>query len=164
MTEATVNSSKFTIVEDDDKFIIDGKELNLDILPTGKSTFHVINKSISYNAHLIKIDAASKTATIKINNNLFDVSLKSELDLLLGKMGLESGNKQTNNSIVAPMPGLIVNVVVNVGDQVKKGETLLILEAMKMENAIKSPKDGVISLISIEGGESVEKNQTLIEF
>jgi biotin carboxyl carrier protein len=66
--------------------------------------------------------------------------------------------------VKAPMPGLIFEIKVQEGDEVKKGDTLVILEAMKMENILKSPGDGIIKEIRIKKGDSVEKNQVLIQF
>lgn len=67
------------------------------------------------------------------------------------------------SSIVsAPMPGTIFEVRVNVGQQVKKGEVLLILEAMKMENEIMAPNDGVVSHISVSKGASVSSGDALV--
>jgi biotin carboxyl carrier protein len=76
-------------------------------------------------------------------------------------------NNLQNNSakeIKAPMPGLIFDIKVKEGDEVKKGDPVLILEAMKMENILKSPGDGTVKKIKIKKGESVEKNQVLIQF
>ena len=67
------------------------------------------------------------------------------------------------NDIKAPMPGLILEVNVKEGDEVKEGDYLLVLEAMKMENALTAPRDAVIKSISVEKGQTVEKNQLLIE-
>jgi biotin carboxyl carrier protein len=66
--------------------------------------------------------------------------------------------------IKAPMPGLVLSVLVTEGDEVKKGDNLLVLEAMKMENMIKSPTDGIIKKIEIKQGNKVEKNELLISF
>ena len=62
------------------------------------------------------------------------------------------------------MPGLVLSVLVTEGDEVKKGDNLLVLEAMKMENMIKSPTDGIIKKIEIKQGNKVEKNELLISF
>jgi biotin carboxyl carrier protein len=62
------------------------------------------------------------------------------------------------------MPGLIRTIVVAEGQEVKKGDVILILEAMKMENALKSPADLVVKSIKVQQGQAVEKNQLLIEF
>jgi len=66
--------------------------------------------------------------------------------------------------ITAPMPGLIVRVNRQVGDNVKKGEALVVMEAMKMENDIKAPLAGTIKTINISAGQSVEKGHLLVEF
>ena len=69
--------------------------------------------------------------------------------------------KEGSVKISAPMPGTILGVNVKPGDQVKKGDTLLILEAMKMENEIAAPEDGVVASINVENGASVESGQLL---
>ena len=68
------------------------------------------------------------------------------------------------NSIKAPMPGLILDIHVKQGQEVKEDEGLLILEAMKMENVITSPRDGVIKSVNIVKGEAIDKGHLLIEF
>jgi biotin carboxyl carrier protein len=68
------------------------------------------------------------------------------------------------NDLKAPMPGLVLKVLVAEGAEVKKGDTLLVLEAMKMENNIKATHDVNIKQILIKPGDKVEKNQTLIAF
>jgi biotin carboxyl carrier protein len=60
------------------------------------------------------------------------------------------------------MPGLIVNVPVQVGDAVTKGQTVVILESMKMENELKAPRDGVIARVECAKGDSVEQNKVLV--
>lgn len=65
-------------------------------------------------------------------------------------------------TIKSPLPGVILNVKVNVGDTVKKGDTIMILEAMKMENAIKADRDGKIASISVKQGESVLEGAALV--
>ena len=68
------------------------------------------------------------------------------------------------SDLKAPMPGLVLSIDVEVGKEVKKGDALLILEAMKMENVIKSPTDGVIKSIAVKTSQAVEKNQLLLNF
>ena len=68
------------------------------------------------------------------------------------------------NDLKAPMPGLIVDIKVQVGNAVKKGDIVLILEAMKMENVLKSAGDGTVKAIKVTPKQNVEKNQVLIEF
>ncbi len=77
---------------------------------------------------------------------------------------MDNLNANKINEIKAPMPGLVLDIRVAEGDAVKKGDTILVLEAMKMENSIKSPTDGLVKKISVKKGLAVEKNQVLINF
>ena len=77
---------------------------------------------------------------------------------------MNTANTAKINDLKAPMPGLIVDIKVQVGDTVKKGDTILILEAMKMENILKASGDGKIKAIKISIKQNVEKNQVMIEF
>jgi biotin carboxyl carrier protein len=79
-------------------------------------------------------------------------------------MGMNSSVSGILKEIKAPMPGLILDLKVAPGDLVKKGDVVLILEAMKMENSIKSPGDGIVKAVNVSLKQSVEKNQVLIQF
>jgi biotin carboxyl carrier protein len=67
-------------------------------------------------------------------------------------------------SVVAPMPGLVVRVEVEAGQQVRAGQGVVVVEAMKMENELKAPADGVVVRIAVQPGQAVEKGATLIVF
>ena len=82
---------------------------------------------------------------------------------MLERLGMEDVGSKGDNLVKAPMPGLIIDVKVEEGQEVKKGDPLLILEAMKMENVLKCPSDGVISAIDMQVGDSVEKGKVLIK-
>ncbi len=137
---------------------------DLDIVSNEANKFHILKDHKSYDAEIITKDLESKTYNVKVNNNTYTVSIEDDLDQLINKMGFELSASSHVNSIKAPMPGLILEIEVSVGQEIKENDTLLILEAMKMENVIVSPRDGVIKAISVEKGDAVEKNQLLIEF
>ncbi len=92
------------------------------------------------------------------------MAISGALDELIKSMGIERGRTKVVNAIKAPMPGLILEINVSVGQEVKENDPLLILEAMKMENCFLSPRDGVIKSIAVEKGNAVDKGQLLIEF
>lgn len=164
MYQAKVNGKKFDVIQGEDQFTINGESFQWDLSKVSEGNFHIIHNNKSYRAEVVKTDVATKTFTLKINNKLQTVEVKDKFDLLLEKMGMTSGASSRVNNIKAPMPGLVIDMKVKVGDTVKAGDALLILEAMKMENIIKSPGDAMIKNVKAKKGDSVEKGQVLIEF
>ena len=73
-------------------------------------------------------------------------------------------NKKKLKDLKAPMPGLVLDIMVKEGEEVTEGQELIVLEAMKMENAIKSPQDGKIKKIAIKNQDKIDKNHTLLSF
>lgn len=126
--------------------------------------YHLIHENRSIQLHVLKSNFLDKTYTIEVNGNVYDVKIKHSLDELIKKMGYSDGSSKTIDSIKAPMPGIILAVDVEKGQAVKEGDTLVILEAMKMENAITCPKDTVIKDIYVAIGDTVDKNKLLINF
>ncbi len=98
-----------------------------------------------------------------LNGNPVRLPVRDEQALLLQKMGFKSVTGSSAGKLTAPMPGKILEVKSNEGDEVKQGDPLVILEAMKMENELKAPVDGTVTTIHVEAGSSVEKNAVLIE-
>jgi biotin carboxyl carrier protein len=165
MYKVTVNgNSKFEINQEKESFFVDNDKTDWDLVKISENKFHIIKNNKSYNAELIKFDTETKTFDIKVNGKIHQVNVKDRMDILLDKMGLGNAKGKKINEIKAPMPGLIVDIKVEVGAEVKKGDALMILEAMKMENILKSPGDGVVKTIKVEKKQSVEKNQVLIVF
>lgn len=150
------NTTNFELNESDLK--------NLDAVSVEKTKFHVLKDSKPYKVEIITADFIAKKYTIKVNNNTYEVAISDALDQLIKNMGIERGRTKVVNAIKAPMPGLILEISVEVGQSVKENDPLLILEAMKMENSFLSPRDGIIKSIAVEKGNAVDKGQLLIEF
>ncbi|TDY11278.1 acetyl-CoA carboxylase biotin carboxyl carrier protein subunit [Meridianimaribacter flavus] len=154
-----------TSVNNTDHFEISNENIqNLDVVPTKANTFHILKNNQSFNAEIIEKDFNNKTYVVKVNNTFYNVAIADYLDQLIKDMGFEVGASKHVNDIKAPMPGLILDISVSQGQEVKENDTLLILEAMKMENVLTSPRDGVIKTVSVAKGDAVDKNQLLIEF
>jgi len=143
---------------------IDGREMSYDLVSTGNDAWNLIMNNQSHNVRLVSRDKASKSVTLLINNRTYTVSLRDRFDELLDKMGLSAAADDRLNELKAPMPGLVVEVVAQPGTEVQKGDTLLILEAMKMENVIKASGSALVKAVHIDKGQSVEKNQLLMSF
>ena len=129
-----------------------------------KEKIHVIQNNKSYSAELLEVDFIQKKYTVKVNGSIYKIEIETQLGQLIKEMGLSLGSTSVEDEILAPMPGIILEVNVNEGDEVKKGDFLCVLEAMKMENALTSPRDGVIKSVNIAKGETVDKGKLLIEF
>ncbi|HWZ16990.1 MAG TPA: acetyl-CoA carboxylase biotin carboxyl carrier protein subunit [Mucilaginibacter sp.] len=143
---------------------INGEVTDADIRQINSSQWHIINNLASYNVEVISFNRAEKTAEIKVGNNIYTITAKDQFDILLDQLGLSNLNAAKVSDIKAPMPGMVLKVFVNEGTEIKKGDNLFILEAMKMENIIKATADAIIKMVKIKPGDKVEKGQVLLMF
>ena len=167
MYKAKVNNKVFEIEfenSDANTGTINKSHFELDLTNKNTAHYHIINNNKSYNINILSINEIEKIVELKINNNLYNVEITDDIDTLLNKMGIKNQKPQKNKDLKSPMPGLVTNILVSIGDEVKKGDNLIVLEAMKMENNLKAEQDAVIKDIIVEKGNSVEKNQLLIIF
>lgn len=160
---------------------ITGSDKKNNIELTGDNTALFNNEEVSFdhtfispNVILLRINNKNFFLTMSYNEDtdkteinfdskIYTLSCKSELDLLKEKLSLGKGGSNLKKDIKSPMPGIIKSLNVVKDQQVKKGEILLVLEAMKMENEIKAVSDCIIKKINVEVMSSVEKNALLIE-
>lgn len=159
------NQFEFKITQDQEgNSLVNGTPINIDFSQLSDGHAHILYKQQSYSTELVAIDRVDKTCKIKVNGNIYQLNISDQYDELLQQLGLDNLTANKVADIKAPMPGLVLNVLVTEGGEVKKGDNLLVLEAMKMENILKSPTDGSIKKIKITKGDKVEKNQILIQF
>jgi biotin carboxyl carrier protein len=165
MYKLKVNGSlDYKVEKNADQLSVNDARIAADIQQLGPSAYHIINDLKSYNAEVVSFDREAKTAEIKVNGNIYTVAAKDQFDILLDQLGLSTLNTAKVSEIKAPMPGLVLKLFVEEGSEVKKGENLFILEAMKMENIIKSPADVTVKTVKIKPGDKVEKGQVLLIF
>jgi len=138
--------------------------VSLDALQTSKSKYHVLKEGRPFAVEVVSNSFQDRTYLIKVKNETYEVILKNELDQQIAEMGFSLGSTKNISNIIAPMPGLILDIHVKAGQVVAEDSPLLILEAMKMENIITSPREGVIKNITVKKGETVEKKQLLISY
>ena len=144
-TEATVGETTFEI-----EWTVQGNGRHL--LRIGYKLF-VIDDVIK-EGHLLEF---------RMNGTRYRVEVKNEQDILLERLGFRKAISAVSGEIKAPMPGKILELLVSLNDEIKPGDPVVILEAMKMENELKSPESGIVSKIHIHEGDSVEKNQPILE-
>jgi len=139
---------------------VDGKKYDLDIVNVGKGVYSILFKGKSYNVELIEGENSKKyfvnTLYKSFNLEVIDAEsryLASRNKSILGEEG---------NVISSPMPGKVVKIMVNEKDQVKAGDTVIIVSAMKMESEYKAATDGTIKEIMVKEGDTVTSNQALV--
>ncbi|WP_057939472.1 acetyl-CoA carboxylase biotin carboxyl carrier protein subunit [Algoriphagus resistens] len=164
MFTVTIQNKSYSVEKTEEAIHVNNQTINWDLQWISDRKIHLIYENKSIEAELISLDELTKTIQIKLGNKTSSLQLKDRFDLLLEQMGMNNTASLALKEIKAPMPGLILDLKVKAGDEVKKGEVLLILEAMKMENILKSPGDGVVKAVKVSLNESVEKNQVLIQF
>ncbi len=138
--------------------------VSLDALQTSSSKYHVLKEGRSFAVEVVSNSFHDRTYLIKVKNETYEVVLKNELDQQIAEMGFSLGSTKNISNIMAPMPGLILDINVKEGELVAEDSPLLILEAMKMENVITSPREGVIKSITVKKGDTVDKKQLLISY
>lgn len=142
---------------------INGKAFKLDINQSGNE-YHILCNDSSYKVELETFLPETKEVILKINNDKITCKVSDELDIMLKKLGMDTLTKVKMNELKSPMPGMVIDVLVDKGQAVKPGDTLVVLEAMKMENNIKATTEGIVKQTICEAGTAVEKGDILIMF
>ena len=147
-----------------DSITLNGQPFAWDIADLGAGRYHVLHEGRSYNAEVVSADYTTKDIVLKINGQRVELHAKDRFDLLLERLGMSNAATAKVNELKAPMPGLIVDIRVQPGQAVLKGDPLLVLEAMKMENILKAPADGIVSSLKVTLRDNVQKGQVLVQF
>ena len=134
-----------------------------DLVRTGPSMFSLVRNGRSHRVLVLKEDKENGTVRMRVGAHTYTVQLQDDRSRLMQTLGLDKTALKVRE-IKAPMPGLVLNILVKPGDVVKKNDPILILEAMKMENMIKAPGDATVTTVHAEKGKAVEKGQLLVSF
>jgi biotin carboxyl carrier protein len=143
---------------------VNGEEISGNLVRISDHEFHLIMDSRSVSIQVISVNRSEKKMVLQVNSTKCEITLRDQYDELLHKLGMDELTSKKISDIKAPMPGMILEVMAGEGQQVKKGDVLIVLEAMKMENIIRAPGDGVVKKVVAKKGNAVEKNQLLIQF
>jgi biotin carboxyl carrier protein len=157
----TVEDKQYLVEIIDEKHVsVDGKIYNVDFESvSGQPVFSLIVDGKSHEAY---VQEGDETWQVLLRGQLYPVIVEDEREKRL-RAAAGGGVAETGEfHLKAPMPGLVVSIPVSEGQEVKKGQVLLILESMKMQNELKAPRDGKVSRIKVKPGESVEQRQPLL--
>jgi biotin carboxyl carrier protein len=156
----TIGERRYTIeINRDDEVTIDGVAYPIDLRAIDEATFSLLINNASHEA---LVEASNGEIQILLRGRLYTAHVEDERASRLSQAGggLHTGSGEV--TIKSPMPGLIVAIAVTEGQVVKKGQTVVVLESMKMENELKAPRDGAIASIKVSPRQSVEQGQALV--
>ena len=158
---ATINNRKWNLkLGKNSTIIVDGQKYHYELhkLTAHTYLFTLDNKVYKISSHQID----SETFFLSINTNTLEVLIRSTFKENVSKLIQNKASEHYHLDIKAPMPGMILKIKKKKGDSVQQGDSLLILEAMKMENDIRAPASGIINKVYIKEGNPVEKGMLLI--
>lgn len=158
---ATVEDKQFLIEIIDEKHVsVDGKVFEVDFESvSGQPVYSLIVDGKSHEGYVAPSDDHWQ---VLLRGRLYPIVVEDEREKRL-RSAASGGVAETGEFLLrAPMPGLIVAILVEEGQSVKKGQVLLILESMKMQNELKAPRDGTVGRIRVKASETVEQRQTLL--
>jgi biotin carboxyl carrier protein len=149
-------------------FLIDGEAQtpkgNAKVEWLDRNYFVVSFNGKTFNGEVLDQNLEDHTLKLKLNHRVFEVKRKYALLDLISQMGLDKKKVKKLKELSSPMPGRVLKIMVKPGDQINIGDSLLSLEAMKMENILKSDGEGVVREIFINAEQVVDKGEVLIEF
>ncbi|GAB4581255.1 MAG: hypothetical protein Fur0022_40020 [Anaerolineales bacterium] len=157
----TINEREYQVeILSNGRVNIDGTELEVDYQSvSGQPIYSLIVNGHSYEAF---VSPNQNEWQVMLRGNLYDVRVEDERERRLRAASSAGGAEQKEFLLKAPMPGLVVAIPVREGQEVNKGQVLVILESMKMQNELKSPKVGKVGQIRVQPGASVEQKQVLL--
>ncbi len=157
----TVNNKTFTVeINREGELIINDEIRKIDFHQNESNS--IVSLIIDNQSYEVIVEEHEDNYQVMITGDLYEVAVTDEREQRLARAtgGLVSAAGEI--AIKSPMPGLIVDVPVAVGEEVTAGQTVVVLESMKMQNELKSPRDGVIDRITVKPGQNVEQNKLLV--
>ena len=156
---AIIGSERYEVeIDNDGAILVNGEARDVDFLNLGGSLYSIITENKSLEA---VIDDDESKIAVMMDGQLFETQVLDERAMLLVQR--RGGLSSDSGEVHAPMPGLIVMVAVAAGDSVEQGDTLIILESMKMQNELRSPIAGSVKSIQAAAGQAVDKGDLLVE-
>ncbi len=162
--EVTINGQqKLTVEKKGKDCLVGGMPAEMDVVRLDDCRYHVLVNGKSVTGVVASLDEKNKSMELLLNGMRYHVQIADPLDQLLNSWGMQGKTQQQRQNVQAPMPGRVLRILVQEGQKVQSGDTVAILEAMKMENIIKCKHAGQVQRIAVREGAAVEKGQTLIE-
>ena len=162
MINAIVNGKSAFTISKDTRLTCNNEDVDWSAVMLPSGDYSVIMDSRSYQAQVLRVERDTKTVVLQINQQQYEVVIEEPIDQLLASMGIKDAMTKKVNDIKAPMPGMVLKVLVTPGQAIRKGDPVLILEAMKMENVFKAGSDAIVKEIKVAERTAVEKGEVLV--
>jgi biotin carboxyl carrier protein len=164
MLQISLNDhTSFSVKQEDGKWYLNDQAADWDARFLQNGLICILYNGKSFTAIIENVDRAKKEMSLRVNGQVYNMNIKEPIDLLLSSMGMDMKAGKKLEPIKAPMPGMVLKVLVQPGQAIHKGDGLLILEAMKMENVLKAGHDATVKAIKVSERTAVEKGAVLIE-
>ena len=139
---------------------VDGKIYDIDVVMSESGFCSILYEGRSYNAESVRHSEGRYTITTHFRN--FDIELSNPQKKYL--RGRQSSVDDVQETITSPMPGKIIKVMVVENQEVKQGDPLIVVEAMKMQSTYTAAQNAIVEKVHIDEGDSVTRDQLLITF
>ncbi len=161
--QAQVGDRRFDLSYDGTTLQVDGAPMAFEWVSLGAAAYLLVLEGTS-RVLLVERLASGQVRVTHPRGRQTDVLVKDEAALLLEQFGMDDADSAAAREVHAPMPGLVLSVLVEPGQQVHPGDGLVVLEAMKMENELRASAEATVRTIHVTPGDAVSKNALLIEF
>ncbi len=147
-------------IDEDNRIVVDGESVQANLLQVGPLGLYSL--LMDHESYELVVEERRFGYRVTLGSDTFNVQVKDERTLRLDAGRSQLTTPSGERFIKAPIPGLIVSILVEVGDEIEENQPVIILEAMKMENELRAIRAGTVAEIVIEAGQSVEQGSDLI--
>jgi len=158
--QVRLGDRSFDLDREGNDFVLDGELLDARFERLGPNCGLLI---LDGQVHVITFEQEGEHIQVTTGGIRQDAVVKDEMALLMEQFGFEGEDSAAGREVHAPMPGLVLQVLVKPGQSVEEGQGLVVLEAMKMENELRAPLSGRVAAVHVAPGDAVGKNALLIE-
>lgn len=157
---ATVDDSDFTIdIDHPGEVVVEGEALKVDLKAIDGQLYSLLLGDQSFELY---VERSAGMYYVLINGDRYAVQVEDARLARLKAMSQAEHETHGSVTVLAPMPGLVVRLMVAPGDSVTEGQGVAILEAMKMENEIRTPRTGVVRAVHVQAGQTVNQGDALL--
>ncbi|MEM7130866.1 MAG: DUF2118 domain-containing protein [Chloroflexota bacterium] len=157
---ARVGENEYEIEITPEELFVDGTAIRVDLKQSGMTELY--SMLFDGTSHELLIGSDRFNYNVTLYGEQFQIQVEDERSRRLNAGRQMSSDLSGKAAVNAPIPGLVVKVLVEEGQEVEEGLPLIILEAMKMENEIRAPRSGIVTQIEVAPGQRVEQNSVLI--